>query len=342
MKDSSPEQMMQNLLHIVSADADITQMIWNPISTYWTGISEEKILAFLEHLKEWKVTNAPIFQGFKVEGFLSNSPSVVLEEFDNMPFPPHPYSALPKRFCLVLALYSFFNGRLFWVLSISRNEARTTELNAYWHLYQIFRIYTTAINYQGDAETDFYHPCETLRVDFTPMLYLAGHCCPKPSWLRWIIYELGNVSKGGLCNSSAFATNLDILSSLEKSAKLYSGLILIERFPPPPERIITILLPELSGRHFVAFYATPRSGARKRNNQQYDVLCTASWSSSGNNPRPLVETDEAPHRLFSREWLMEQPQVKGWGSWSHIPGFDLDQALHNHISGSTLALEADS
>lgn len=339
-KDSGPMQMIQDLLNIVSTDSDIMQTIWGPISPHFVEISEEKLVAFLGLLKEWKITNESVFQRFEIEGLLSNSTSVALEDFDNLPFPPHPHSGLPKPFCLSFALYAFFNGRILWALSLVRNEARTTELDAYWHLYQMFKLYITAINNQTTVETDFYHPCEALRVDFTPMLYLAGHCCPKPSWLRWIIYELGNVGKGGLCNSNSFATNLDVLSSLEKSVKLYSGLVLVEHFPPPSERIVTVVLPDLSGRNFVAYYAAPRSDADKRSNKKYDLLCTANWSSSGSNPRPSVETDQ-PHGLFSREWLMEQPLVKEWISLSQVHGFNLDQALHNHISGSKLGLEVD-
>jgi hypothetical protein len=128
---------------------------------------------------------------------------------------------------------------------------------------------------------------------------------------------------------------------------------MLDRFPSPASRVISVMLPELTSRSFITFYAYPRSDPVRRHRQQpqqrsngpispyYSPLGHARWSnvSSGEASRSEVEMYNEQRRAaqsFDENWLLGQGVVRDWSTWSCEVRFSVDRALRDHINGGCL------
>lgn len=338
--DFSPKRLLQQLLDMGSMDSDIKPLMWCPVAAHRKLMPEEKIVGFIKQLKEWKNTTGILFHKLGVDETLSEPVNFDLATLANIPIPPPPHANLPKGFCLILALYVFYRLRLSWALSIYSGGESNLELDAYHFTYQLLRFVTTALGSPSASDDDIPFGCEALTVGFSPMLFLAGQSCPRPTWLRWILFELDRSGREGVCNSKAFAASLEVLSTLEKRVGREPRRPDVEYFTPPHRRVISVVFPDLNGRGCVTYYAQARPGDETDSRELHTPLCTASWARSANGGRPVVTTCNGTDAPFS-EWVMDQPLVKEWAQWLTFSEFDLNQTLHDHINGSRLLLDRD-
>jgi hypothetical protein len=321
-------------------DGDIKPLIWCPVAAHRKLMPEEKIVGFIKKLKEWKATNGILFHKLGVDEALSEPVNFDLATLADFPIPPPPHANLPKDFCFILALYVFYRTRLSWALSIYNDGESNLELDAYHFTYQLLRFVTTALDSPPSSSDDIPFGCEALRVGLSPTLFLAGQSCPRPTWLRWILFELDRSGREGVCNSKAFASSLEVLSTLEKRVGREPRRPDVEYFTPPHRRVISVVFPNLDGRGYVTYYAQARAGEEIDSQESHTPLCVAHWASSANGGRPTVTTCDGTGVPFS-EWVMDQPLVKEWAQWLTFSEFDLNQTLHDHINGSRLLIDRD-
>lgn len=184
-------------------------------------------------------------------------------------------------------------------------------------------------------------PCENLRIGFSPLLYLAGRCCPTSSWLRWIIQELEVVGPEGLFHNKPFATTLDILLLIEQHAvRTLNSSSDGERLVPACSRVVALFIPDIDGRSFEAYYARPEE-TNPNNERKFNISRVARWSDTASGTGPVIQDYEMYRQNFSREWLLKQPLVQKWVDWSFDSEFDLNQVIQDHITGNRLLLEVE-
>ncbi|KAJ5601776.1 hypothetical protein N7510_011310 [Penicillium lagena] len=338
--DSLPRDMLQQLLDIGSMDSEIKQLMWCPVGVNLRPIPENKILAIVERLSSWKAAYAILFHRFMDDEALSDAVNFNFAALDKLPIPPLPHPSLPENYCLALAIYAFYRARLFWALSISNNGDSNLELDAYHFIYQLLRFVKTATDRPPPTSHDSPFGCEALKIGFSPMLFLAGQSCPNPTWLRWISFELDRVGQEGVFNNKAFASSLDVLSTLEKHVSRDVGLPCVERFSSPSSRVLSILFPDMDGRGYVTYYGQARDRDAD-GGSLYSPLCIARWSDFVNGGKPVVNTFDGDRGTVFSEWVLDQSLVKEWLQWLTFSEFDLNQTLRDHMNGSRLLPNRD-
>lgn len=333
----SSSTMLQQLLEFTSADLDLKHLVWCVYAAHYKTVSKEKILAFLQALDDWKINNSNALRMVKMENSPSDPVNCSYQDLGNLPFPPACYDQIPRDSCLALALYTFYKARLLWALCLVDDRDGSIELNAYFHVYQFLRYTRTALTTSTQSASEATLPSENLRIGFSPLLYLAGRCCPTSSWLRWVIQELETVGQEGLYQNQSFATTLDVLLLLEEHAirtsKPSPGG---ERFVPASARTIALFIPDIDGRSFEAYYARPQESST--NDERFIISRIARWSDV-KGPGPFIQDYEVYQQPFSTEWLSDQPLVQKWVDWSCNPEFDLNQVIQDHITGNRALLE---
>lgn len=330
--------MIQQLLEFTSADLDLKHLVWCVFAAHYKTVSKHKVLAFLQALDDWKTYNSTLFQKLKAEDSPSDPNEFPHQRLSKVLFPPACHEHVSWESCLVLALYHFYKARLLWALCILGDPDRKIELDAYFHVYEFLRYTRTALTTSHRFSPDPMISCENLRIGFSPLLYLAGRCCPSPSWLRWIIQELENVGQEGLFHNEPFAMTLDVLLLLEERIMRNKNSSPEEDgFVQPCLRTIVIFIPDIDGRSFEAYYSRPENVG-----SQFNISRVARWSDATKGPGPVIQDYEIYQQPFSKEWLLDQPIVQKWLDWSCVTEFDLNQVIQDHIAGNRLLLEVSA
>ncbi|KAJ9601879.1 hypothetical protein H2200_013628 [Cladophialophora chaetospira] len=334
-----------DLLDFADRHPEVNHLIWDPLAVYERTISPNSITTFRQHFNNWTISNNP-FSQFDSQTLGALQVECDWDAIDRLVIPPRPYADAPAHRCVFAAVHSFYMARMYWVLSLSGNghEDEKCYLGAYHYIYEVMRSVATIINH-GQGVNDMgegYLACETLGVGLLPLMHILGQCCPKPTWLRWIMEQLSGLGQEGLFNGHVLAKSLNALYTFEMSNNLDSSSML-DHFPPPSSRVISVLLPELDGQSYTAFYASPsfRQQGQVDVTLQYVPLGHARWLNvrRGGTTKPNIEmyTEERKHaEPFTRSWLLEQKVSIEWTTWSTQVGFNFDRALRDHISGSCL------
>ncbi|KAL2856636.1 hypothetical protein BJY01DRAFT_242683 [Aspergillus pseudoustus] len=322
--------MHQCLLDIAAADGEIQDIFWNPLGPYLNTPSEEHILVFLEILNKWTTLNSMALSGSSE--YLSPPPNLTYQTIDDYPLPPRPLSDISEDTCLSLGLYTFYNTRLYWALSLIDPDNDSLELQSYFYLYQHLRLTETCIQIQQPRKL----LCESLKISYAPMLYIASHSCPNANWSQWAIHTLKQTNPHGLFDSDAFATNLEIILNLEKSVAVMTGSKYTQQYPRPRQRVISAFFPQPSGKGYIAYYGGPEpSEDGNESTARHYPLGVASWSSGTSRSEVELDLFDIAHgQTFDAGWLKDQRAVKDWLAWAGSPEFGLDRALADHINGT--------
>ncbi|KAL4899297.1 hypothetical protein BDW74DRAFT_183830 [Aspergillus multicolor] len=325
---SSPDatsDSSQYLLHIAADDEELHNLIWNPAGPYLSHVSRTKIVNFHNMLIKWKNRKSRVSSRFDNEDCLRPG-KVTYWMLDHFTFPPQPHSDTREETCLTLSLYTFYNMRLMWALSIY-GDRESSELNAYYFLYQCLRFVATFLENCTSAKNNQKLMCENMKYSIAAMLHIAGNCCPNPRWVCWIAHTLKEIGSHGLFDGNAFATNLDVLLTLERPTTNSA----LERYRRPSQRAVSVLFPRVGGKDFLSYYGGPTDSVG-----EHCPLGIATWSKNSSNPDINLNLVPATHaQPFNFEWLANQAVVKEWMDWTQNWEFDLNRALADHISGST-------
>ncbi|KAJ5088911.1 hypothetical protein N7456_012527 [Penicillium angulare] len=334
--------ILQQLLEFTSADLDLKHLVWCVYAAHYKTVSKEKVMAFLKALENWRTNNSSALDDLGSAHFLPSQPHFSYQSLAKLEFPPPPYANLPEDSCLPLALYTFYRARLLWALCLLGDPNGELELETYFHIYQFLRYTRTALIYSSHLTSKGNGLCENLRIGFSPLLYLAGRCCPTPLWIRWIIEELEGIKHEGVFQSKAFATTLDILLSLEHdNLGIVNPSSFAQRLVTPGSRIVALFVPGIDGRSYEAYYARPNETGQDTK-MDFIVSKVARWADAATEKSPVIQDYEAIAQLFSREWLMQQPLVQKWLAWNYDSEFDFNQVIQDHITGNRLLIDTES
>ncbi|KIW72680.1 hypothetical protein PV04_00858 [Phialophora macrospora] len=343
---STPSIGLQCLLDFADMHPDVKNLIWDPLTMHERTVLPHRIITFQGQLNDWKLANSHIFPQFDAQ--ILGGPNVEwsCDDIDMLPIPPRPYINVSSQLCLLAALHRFYVARTLWALSLlgGHHDNERHYLAAYRHTYEVMRLVATVIS-NGEGvknENSEYLACEALGIGLLPILHSLGQCCPGPTWLRWIMEQSSRLGQEGLFNGEIYAKNLNALHTFEMLSNLDSSSML-EHFPPPSSRVISVLLPGQDGQSHIGFYAGPESPGHRQGDAlpRYHPLGHARWTDirRGGTTRPAIEIYDEQRKLaqpFTRIWLLEQEVSLAWSAWSAEVGFSLDRALRDHISGSCL------
>lgn len=298
-----------------------------------------EIHAFQGTIKHWKTVHLPQLETDIIPSNVTDGGGTAVDKF---PIPPQPYAGISPQYSLVVALYYLCMARAEWLLSLIEDDSGTHELCAYLNIYKVLRLSTTppVVDGRGDG----YLSCETATIGFLPILYVAGQCSPQPVWLRWIMEKLSSIGQECLFNGNVLAKSLNALYTFEMYHNVDSSSML-ERLPSPAMRVISVSIPEQNGRGFTTYYAgrkpDEQRGEADETLIQYYPLGHARWSDVHrdevcNEEIEMYNEERITAEPFDVDWLLKQSAVRSWATWSEKVGFNIDQALRDHINGNFL------
>lgn len=351
--------MLQSLMNISSEDNEIQGLIWNPTALCLKPTSVEKLQYFYTRLDEWKGILTAMLLTYGLGLPLLPPEDLTWESFRQLPIPPLPYSEIPTHLRLILSLYTFYAGRMQWMMSVhDRKDCLDHELEAYFYFYQLLRLASTDLSSfttypikhaSQHITTEPYYACESVKIGFSPLLYIAGQCCHRiPTWIDWVSQRLSEIGQEGLFNGHIYAKNLEAIHRFRRLSRMND----IGATPPfsqcqsNSQPVLSLLIPYCRRRAYAAYYTRPSSkdterGVHARDNerhQDFDVIGISGW---GDDSRDLIDmtidnANKALNESFGTEWLMDQPIVREWTEWSLNPEFKADLVLADHIVGGSL------
>jgi hypothetical protein len=333
--------VLQGLIDLVHADADIEQLVWSPLAAHTRRIPAAVVYGFQEKLCQWKSKRNHLLPELDSESTLEN---LIQYKWEKFPIPPPGYSTVTPRACLTAAHYSFYMARMKWALCLLGEDTTRNEVSANFYFYEAMRFATTHASGTikvRDLE-DSYVPCEAVKAGFLPLLHITGLCSPRPSWLRWIQTLCEHIEQEGVLKGHTFSTNLGCLHTFEMYNEGDSPAM-IERYSNPANRVICQLIPETDGRHYISYFARPmlESNPGSDGLAAYQPLGQARWRCYfGEHPCnaeiQIYDEDRIGMEPFSTNWLLTKLAAVDWMTWSTYAEFNLDHALRNHINGTRL------
>jgi hypothetical protein len=326
---------LQTLLAMTRANAKMEQLIWDPVAVYDQRTSAEEIHGFHEELSNWEICYAQLLPELN---FLTDINRPLKNDWQTYLLPPEGCrtSSLDAR--LAAAHYNFYMGRLKWALCVLDKDAENNELSAYFHFYQAMRFATTQA--QESVDNTVYCPPEGLKVGFLPLLHIIGLCCPQPSWLHWIRDTCGILQQEGVFKGHTFSTNLDCFHAFE--LHLTRNLqTTVDRYPAPASRIVSQLIPDPDGRHYVSYFVRPRfeDDFSSYGSNALSPVGHARWRCNlGEHPcsPDMHMYGEHAHEGEFSEWLSSRPVAVAWREWATHTEFSMERALQDHINGARL------
>lgn len=333
---------LQQLFQLVFMDDDITDVIWTSWRLQDTVGSEEIISRLQMQLRVWKKRNCQFLPPTELESTEANNSSFNWAEFA---IPPrHVPSTSPKAY-FAAAVYYFAMGRTMWAKSQLSIDAQEYERSAYLYFYETMRCAATISSIHGllSEQEDKCFPCETLHVGLLPALHIIGQCSPTPLWLRWVAQHMKHIGQEGVFNGSSLATSLEVFHTFEMHNQSHLPTVPV-RYRHPASRVVSVLVPEVDGRHYTSYYAVARHKFTRKNDSvrlSYCPLGHARWSI------PHVNEEAGPHIAvyasmetamvsLASDWLRMQAPVREWLDWGNTVDLSINRILRDHIRGSQL------
>lgn len=340
--------LLCSLLDLSSGDPDVESMVWSPLSVHSSPLSFNKIAAFQEVVRTWKVVNLNHLPDVEPHESVISSGDISWATIEHLPIPVQSYSHnISSRLCLVAAIYNFFMARTSWALSAGGHNAHTNELVAYIYFHEAIRWSLSVRRELEDlrARPDTLISCEDLTNGVVSVLYLIGMCCPSVSWLQSVTQHLNHFGQEGLLNGKLLGRCLNTMYLFE----LHSGedsATLLTRFPPPLSRVIPVLMPDIDSGGFTAFYARPCTTdgvglSRYRPiGQARWGNCTQKSTAKPSNVEFFSDLDilQTPFD----EWLGSRQTSEDWKAWLNTnEESDLALSTQDHIHGSRFVFDSE-
>jgi hypothetical protein len=331
---------LQTLLDLVSADYQLEQLIWNPVTAYRRRVTAGMIQSFQEILLSWAHHHSDIFPDWSPEHDIDN------EGYDREEYslPPQAHLTSSSSASIAAAHYSFYMARMNWALCVIGDDPNRNEEIANYYFFEALRF---AAIFPGDTpdvavSNHTYLPCEALKVGFLPLLHMIGLCCPRPSWLHWIKDYCGLLLQEGVFKGHTFSINLECFHLFELYSK--KGAVL-QQYSAPADRVICQLIPEPDGRHYTSYFARPTADVDPdlEGLDGHLPLGHARWRCNfGEHPcSPDIHMyGEESLGDGTVNWSSESPVALAWHNWSKNTDFSMDCSLRNHINGSRLVLSS--
>lgn len=338
----TPTSLRQNLLNIL-AESGLEDFMWNLVPRYSKSMALAKIYWLQQKLRAWRNANNPILPPLASDVAELNETNFQEDPF-LIPPPLYPTTTL---YDTSACLCSFLLGRTFWLLSILEGgvNTETHKRLAYLHFYETLRFAATdgackAIPPSNRSATCSPPlPCEDLENGILSMLYIIGQCSLEPSWLLWITQFMKHSGRQGLYNGLVYAASLETWHSFEVNNSVLQDDMLV-RYPEPPSRTISVLIPDANGTEFITYYAKPAEIddlLMGNGGLMYYLLGDTHLS----RRLPDGHIEQSVHiyhqqsldmELFTPDWLQSQAICLDWQHRSLQVEFDLNRILQDHIN----------
>ncbi|KAL6903195.1 hypothetical protein GGI43DRAFT_433266 [Trichoderma evansii] len=339
----TPTSLRQNLLNIL-AESGLEDFIWNLVPRYSKSMALAKIYWLQQKLRAWRNTNKSILPPLVSD--MVEPKEVNLQE-DLFLIPP-PLFPTKTPYDSSTSLYSFLLGRTFWLLSIleSGENIEAYKRLAFLHFYETLRFAATdgackaILPKNRSAKCSSPLPCEDLENGLLSMLYIIGQCSPEPSWVLWIIQFMKHSGRQGLYNGFVYAASLETWHSFEVNNSVLQDDLLV-KYPEPPSRTISVLIPDANGTDFVTYYAKP-AGIDELLISNDGLMYYLLGDTHLSRRLPDNHVEQNVHiyhqqgldiELFTPDWLQSQTICLDWQHRSLHVEFDLNRILQDHING---------
>lgn len=268
------------------------------------------------------------------------------------------------QFRLILSLYIFYVARIKWAIGVSSDDGDDNEIEAYFYFYQQLRLASTDLNFTPDNDinnssvaSEPYYACESVKIGFSPLLYLAGHCCYRMSgWMQWIAQKLSQMGQEGLFNSQLYAMTLETLIQFENLPSVDGSNRIHFSTDRSNRRVSSILIPCCYRRAYVAYYLywysrhdDNQNNSKKKDGNDYDTRLEpgcyylsgkSRWGDSTGSPSnsqmAIYDANAMLNGPVTTEWLLNQPMTIHWAEWALNQEFQVDCVLTDHIVGGSL------
>lgn len=329
---------LQTLLDLVSADSQLEQLIWNPVTAYRQRVTAGMIHSFQETLLSWLHQYSSAFPDFD-PGHDFDDEGHDQEEYS---LPPQAYLTSSSSASIAAAHYSFYMARMKWALCILGEHPKRNEKIANHYFFEALQFAAIFSGATPDvaASGDTYLPCEALKAGFLPLLHMIGLCCPRPSWLHWIKDYCGLLLQEGVFKGHTFSVNLECFHLF---GQLSMKGVTLEQYSAPASRIVCQLIPESDGRHYTSYFARPTIEVNPDLDglDGFSPLGHARWRCNfGEHPCSPDIHIYGEESLGDRNvnWSSKSPVALAWHDWSKYTDFSMECSLRNHINGSRLVL----
>ncbi|KAL7920119.1 hypothetical protein ACQKWADRAFT_299420 [Trichoderma austrokoningii] len=343
----TPTSLRQNLLHIL-AESGLEDLIWNLVPRYSKSMALAKIYWLQQKLRAWRNANKSILTSLASDMRDFDGVNEVKQE-DPFLIPPPLYPTM-SPYDASAALCSFLLGRTFWLLSILEGgvNSETHKRLAYLHFYETLRFAVTDGACKSIAPSNRSAicssplPCEDLEKGMQSMLYIIGQCSPEPSWLLWITQLMKHCGRQGPYNGLVYAASLETWHSFEVNSSVMQDDLLL-RYPDPPSRTISVLIPSSNGTDFITYYYAKPAEMDDLLMSSDGLMYYLLGDTHLSRRLPDGHIEQNIHiyhqqgldmELFTPDWLQSQAIYLDWQHRSLQVEFDLNRILEDHINGS--------
>lgn len=290
---------LQGIFDFICQNARLSRAVWTPISSTEDKLSVNLILSFQRRLTDLldNVEEADKHTDI-TEGALRDKEQQLQDFVERT---PQAMTFRSTHAALVSAIFCAYMARTEHMLSQKRpQESSKHERRASFFAYQILRIVEGSVpgtNMQEGAYPVTYTPSDTVRMGFTPLLYLAAVILRNPAHRKWAAHKLRIIKREGLYNSEHFAKALDLIDTFAS------------RCPAAYDNIVSpIIFPDAEDKSLAVYYAHACSSLHisQRQNDGYEVpvelLGRACWTKpdGGATEKLAIEFYDATHPLNSQ------------------------------------------
>lgn len=357
MTRNTPTQEKQQLIDLLCAHDTVTRAAWRPLGETSHTVDATALLDYQGELLRWRESATLTFAEYDNTPDTSLTSDIDWSSLQDLPLPPEPQVFDSMDGALAAALYNCHMGRTMMLLYLASNGVQEAyEYASYAYIYQNLRIIAGIWQDSDQRVLDerIYLPCNALKVGFIPLLYMGATYAYSAAWQQWTAAKLHSIGQEGFFSGEAFARCLEALALFQSQAQRtrqtpWSAKLEV-RSPlgNPFSRIIPILLPDIEGTSYVAYYVQyvpdekdPRSSAQ--------IIGKASWGKTDSeNPENLAmaffdQNSPLNHNRSERciylHIAQNEPSARGWeqllGTQTVTPDVFMGDPSSPSYTGST-------
>lgn len=358
MAPTTATQEKQQLIDLLCAHDAVTRAAWRPLGETSHTTDVTTLLDYQGELLRWRESASITFAEYENSPDGSLASDINWASLGELPLPPEPQNFDSMDAALAAALYNCHMGRTMMLLYLASNGVQEAyEFAAYAYIYQNLRIMAGVWqdNDQRKLDERIYLPSNALKVGFIPLLYMGATYAYSAAWQQWTAAKLHSIAQEGFFSGEAFARCLESLALFQSQAQRtrqtpWSAKLEV-RSPlgNPFSRIIPIMLPDIEGTSYVAYYvqyvpneADPRSSAQ--------IIGKASWGKTdAENPSENLSMAFYDHnsplnqnrteRCIYMHISQHEPMARGWeqllGTQTVTPDVFMGDASSPPYTGST-------
>jgi hypothetical protein len=268
-----------SLVRLVGGHNQINRVVWGSWYPKSDRPHREELMGFYEEMLLWKATSPATFASYPD---LDNDQPSSMEEFHELPIPPHPLQSTTatSEAALNIVMYNGYLGCSLAMIASTDEDPTAREIEIFRLAYQNLRICAGLL--QGS-----YKPVEALNMGISIFLYHGVRRCFSREWQEWTLSALRALPHEGLSSGPAFVNTLDIMNQVQlgQQHEILSGSGIDPHKSPLGsirERLVPMLMPRGDDGVFTAFYLRYGNSAEDSNEDAVRILAKATWKQDTN------------------------------------------------------------